>query len=544
MSAVTKIATILISFLLVCMQMCAHAAASIPLTYAEMMLTSEQARADVMMLRVALEKAHPGLYRYVPKSDIDAAFDKLEKRVKTLITDADLYGEISLMLATIRCDHTEAEFSDAMMKYRRNILTHLPFRFKLFDHHIFVFGGDGTQNALPRGTEIMAINGQPVGTVLKRIERAISVDGFTDESRQSKLAADSDLMGSDVDQFYPIFYGFAPQFKRSMVMPGETQEKAVILAAITFREWVKLPWQSTAYRGEFYKSIDWKLVGDKTAILKIDTFVNYRHSVDPAGFYSAFFKVLNREKVEHLIIDLRENGGGSGDTNVALALLLLKKPFIWNKPIQQKAIRFGAWTKDVETWGDRTEIFEPPVGNFRRLASGFYERITNETTPDQRPNALAADRFSGRGTLLSSPVNASGTTVLIAKLKDEKRVSVIGEATGGSAEGPTAGRIFFRKLPYSGFVVRVPNFWNLMSISAFTQGKGVAPDIEVKSTLEAFLADRGGDGNRQNHISYSKIISTFETDFVGKRKYSRSMRLGGKAKFIPFGAMGDVNHFL
>lgn len=200
--------------------------------------------------------------------------------------------------------------------------------------------------------------------------------------------------------------------------------------------------------------------------------------------------MLNREKVEHLIIDLRENGGGSGDTNVALASFLLKKPFIWNKPIQQKAIRFGAWTKDVETWGDRTEIFEPPVGNFRRLASGFYERITNKTTPDKRQNALAADRFSGRVTLLSSPVNASGMTMLIAKLKDEKRVSVIGEATGGSAEGPTAGRIFFLKLPNSGFVVRVPNFWNLMSISAFTQGKGVASDIEVKSTLEDFLADR------------------------------------------------------
>jgi len=57
MSVVTKIATILISFLLMCMQMCAHAAAAIPLTYAGMMLTSEQAREDVMLLRVALEKA-------------------------------------------------------------------------------------------------------------------------------------------------------------------------------------------------------------------------------------------------------------------------------------------------------------------------------------------------------------------------------------------------------------------------------------------------------------------------------------------------------
>jgi C-terminal processing protease CtpA/Prc len=253
---------------------------------------------------------------------------------------------------------------------------------------------------------------------------------------------------------------------------------------------VKLPWQSTAYRDEFYKSIDWKLIGNKTAILRIDTLVNYRNPVDPAAFYAAFFKVLNSSKIEHLIIDLRENGGGSGDATVALAAFLLDKPFIWNKPIQQKAIRFGAWAKYVETWGDRKEIFEPPMENFRKLPSGFYERITSEDTPDQRANAIAADRFQGRVTVLSSPVNASGTTMLIGKLKDEKRITVIGEATGGSAEGPTAGRLFFLKLPNSGITVRVPNYWNLMSIGAFTQGKGVTPDEEVIPTLGDFLAGK------------------------------------------------------
>ncbi len=488
MNLVMKIAAILVSGLLMCMQLSAYAATPTPASYPEMMLTAQKASADVALMRTALKEAHPGLYRYVPKVEIDAAFTKLEKRVKTPITDVELYEEISLMLATIRCDHTKAEFSEAMTKYRRDMPTHLPFRFKLFDRRMVVFGGDAARNALPRGTEVIAINDQPVSRILKRIESAISIDGFTDESRQTKLAADSDLMGSDFDQFYPIFYGFASQFKLSVLMPAETQAKNVTVAAIPFREWVKLPWQASAYRDEFYKSIDWKLTGDKTAILKIDTFVNYRHPVDPAGFYSGFFKVLNRDKVEHLIIDLRENGGGSGDTNVALASFLLDKPFVWNKPVQQKAIRFGAWTKDVETWGDRQEIFEPPVENFRKLASGFYERITSEATPDERPNAPAADRFSGRVSILSSPVNASGTTMLIAKLKDEKRVTVIGEATGGSAEGPTAGRIFFLKLPNSGLVVRVPNFWNLMSIAAFMQGKGVAPDIEVKATLQDFLA--------------------------------------------------------
>ena len=91
--------------------------------------------------------------------------------------------------------------------------------------------------------------------------------------------------------------------------------------------------------------------------------------------------------------------------------------------------------------------------------------------------------------------------MLIAKLKDEKRITVIGEATGGSAEGPTAGRLFFLKLPHSGIVVRVPNYWNLMSIASFSQGKGVAPDVEVVPTLEDFLTgrDRALDAAKTQH---------------------------------------------
>jgi hypothetical protein len=38
--------------------------------------------------------------------------------------------------------------------------------------------------------------------------------------------------------------------------------------------------------------------------------------------------------------------------------------------------------------------------------------------------------------------------------------------------------------------VRVPNYWNLMSIGAFTAGKGVAPDVDVIPTLSDFLTGK------------------------------------------------------
>lgn len=464
-------------------------ATSNPTIYPAVMLTAAQATADVAMMRRALEEAHPGLYRYIPKSSIDGAFQRLEQRAAQPISDVALYGEISLLLGTIRCDHTKAEFSEALTQYRQENPSHLPFRFKLFDGRMFVFSSDPAQPALKRGTEILSINGVLIGEIINRLLPAISVDGFTDPSRLTKLEADSDLMGSDFDQFYPVFFGFTPTYQLTLRPPSATANKTVTLNAIPFKNWINLAWPAATHRGEFYKSVSFKMAGN-SAFLKVDTFVNYRNPVDVDAFYGAFFKSMKERKTEYLILDLRENGGGSSDATLGLATYLLDKPFVWNKPIWQKAIRFGDWTKQVQTWGDPKEIFEPPVENFTQRADGWFEHITGSNTPEQLPMAVSPDRFTGKVLVLTSPINGSGSTMLIAKLKDAKRITTVGVATGGSAEGPTAGRLFFLKLPASGIVVRIANYWNRMNIDTFVQGKGVAADVEIRPTLADFLAGK------------------------------------------------------
>ena len=129
MRFIIKTASILFS----CLIISAQAAEPRSSTYGANTLTAEQASADVALMRTALEEAHPDLYRYVDKPEIAAVFAKLERRVKTPITDVESFSGISLLLAAIRCDHTEAEFSEAMSKFRNESPTHLPFRFKLFD---------------------------------------------------------------------------------------------------------------------------------------------------------------------------------------------------------------------------------------------------------------------------------------------------------------------------------------------------------------------------------------------------------------------------
>ena len=474
-------------------------------------LDARQVAEDIALLRRALEWVHPGLYRYAAKEQMDAAFTLLESRMPTITTDADLYREVSLMVAKIRCDHTKAEVPEAIEKFRKEQPTFVPFRMKVLQGRMYVASCDPAQQLLDRGDEIVAINGTPVATLFATIRQAISVDGFTDEVKNAKLEADSDLMGCDFDHFYPFFFGFQSQWRlevrpwsdaAAVTEPGTSNRselRTITMNPITMKQWNGLEWSSEPYRAEFHKSSSWKMLNEDTAYLRIDTFVNYRNPVPPASIYDPIFSAIQQKKASKLIIDLRENGGGSSDATVELCRYILEKPFIWNKGLLLKAVRYGDLPKHIQSWGDPKELFEPPMENFVKQPDGFYEEnaaLSPLERTEQQPSPL---RFKGLVTVLTGPVNASGSTMLIAKLKDAANVRLVGSPTGGSAEGPTCGQLFFTKLPNSKIVVRIPIMWNRVNLDqfpspagvrTFQMNRGVAPDMLVEQSIEDFVEGR------------------------------------------------------
>ena len=106
------------------------------------------------------------------------------------------------------------------------------------------------------------------------------------------------------------------------------------------------------------------------------------------------------------------------------------------------------------------------------------------------PRKPAPGAFQGRLTVLTSPINASGATMLIAKLRDMGRATLIGGPCGGSADGATAGRIFNLKLPASGITVRIPVAFNQMNVDRFDADGGLQPDQLVEPTVEDFRLGR------------------------------------------------------
>jgi hypothetical protein len=471
-----RLAALLLSLVLVVAAPRAQAEA-----YPVVTLTPAQAQADIALMRRGLETIHPGLYRYRSRAEIDAAFARLEAVARAPMTDLDLWRETALMLAEIRCDHTKPEPSEAIERWRRDHPTHLPLRFTLIEGRMIVVSNDGQAGAPPPGAEILAINGRPTPVVLSTLARAVAYDGDADQAIAAKLASDSDLMGDDFNEYWPAFYGFPEAWRLEWKRAGDTTLSRSDLAPIRFPAWTALPWPGESYRDEVYKAVTWKLSG-KTAYLRIDTFVNYRNPVDATAFLGGFFKALKASGATRLILDLRHNGGGSEDVSVALGRYLLTDRFVWSKPARLKAVRYGDLADHIESWGDRKAVFEPDLRGFRRLADGTWERLPRPGDEDDEsalPQAVSPDRFKGELIVLTGPRNGSGATRTIAQLKERRAARLVGEDAAGSAEGPTAGRIFLMTLPASGLKVRIPNAWNRTNIKSFTPRQGVAAEVQV-----------------------------------------------------------------
>lgn len=466
----------------------ADAAPAAPAVYRPRLLAREDALADVALMRRALEVIHPGLERRRSRHEIAAAFDRLEQALQAPVDELVLYREISRLLAEVRCSHTKAEQPPGFERWRREQPSHLPFRFRLVQGRMLVVSC--ADPAVPPGAEVLAVNGQPVAALVQVLGGLVPLDGDTVWSRATALADDGDLMGADFDHFYPYLFGLPSAWRLRLRDHDGAQARELELAPLSFQRWLGLDNRGRRHHANLGDSTRWRMLDARTGLLQVDTFVNYRRPVDANALFAGALEDLRSAGAQRLVLDLRANGGGSDDAALALLDHLALSPYTYLRAMRLKAVRYGDLPAHIETWGDRQALFEPPLEQFTRTADGWYERRAADQPALMQPRAPAAAAFRGPLTVLTSPVNASGATMAIATLREMGRARLVGGRCGGSADGPTAGRIFLVKLPASGIRVRVPLVLNVTAVTRFDAGGGLVPDLEVEDTVADFRAGR------------------------------------------------------
>jgi len=430
---------------------------------------------DFELLRFALEDAHAGLYRYVPKADMDRQFDALEKRLSRPLRISQFYAEVLKLAAAIRDGHTRVQAPSSLTAWLRQKPIRPPIAIYFEGGRVRVLKDVSGREPTAVGCEVLAINGRPIAEVVDALLRYLPGDGYSD-GRRSNLEY-PDVFGG----LFALEYGETEKYVFH-VRSADGKERDLEVAGLPVEELEKRmgplrprpsgPLLSLGFEGD-------------VAVLTVRSFGPRTLSssgLSYPDFLTQAFQTLLEKKTESLIIDVRNNGGGNDEYGQMLYAHLAPAPFHYYDRLQmnKEKSEFLRRTNDPDTGGSLT----PP----RLDEKGRWVRTDHPNLGLKQPREPV---FAGRVFILENGRSFSATGEFMTAVYANKRAVFIGEESGAGITGNTSGIMIGVKLTNSGITVSVPMVGYYMAGDHGPHPeRGILPDHEVIPTVEDVLAGR------------------------------------------------------
>lgn len=449
----------------------------------------EQLKKDYMLFRSVLEESHPSLYWYTPKDSMDYYFDWGYRQLTDSMTEPQFRSVLSYVIAKVKCGHTSTRYSRKFLRYLDTArLPQFPISIKTLENDTIVINNNLQKGNLMirRGTVLTSLNKVPIKNIADSLAKHIPADG-TNEGYLMQTLSNRGAFGG----WLRLVAGYSNNYELGYLDSSGKEE------IISFRlieppkkdsikkpivpEVVK-PWKRREQRA---RSLDRARslqidTGLSTGYLTINTFNN---GYQLRSFLAAAFSTLKKEKIQHLVIDIRSNGGGNVAHSTFLTRKIVREPFKIADSLYAvtRKSQFGSLVRYNGLIGGLMHFItrKKSDGHYH---FGYFERKTFK--PSKR------HRYNGNVYVLTSPNSFSAAALFAAKVKGQKNVTLIGEETGGAAYGNSAWLIPDVRLPETGIRFRLPKFRLVIDSTAVKDGRGVLPDIEIKSTRQSIIENR------------------------------------------------------
>lgn len=448
-------------------------------------ISSDKLSADFNILKKVLLEIHPGLHRYRNKNEMDSIFNHFQNIFSHSMSYQDAFLNFTKLTSAIQCGHTFPSFYNQNGFIKQVVLNQkdkLPFAFRVLDGRMIITENVAEGVDLPRGTEVLAIDGIAARAFLKETASLVKADGTNDAKRY----ADLNTFGVGdyfemFDMYFPLLYPPENyQYTLKIRKPSNENEEDVVVGTMGRLERRnnlknKNPGYSVS-AGELWRLEFWE---NNTAYLQLGTFDGFQLSFEWNKFLKNAFEEIKKRKTDKLVIDIRWNEGGQDDILLFLWQNIAKKTV--TPPQRQDLVRYDKISEELKpylsTWDnsyfDLTQKVKPYDGNYFSLLS------EDNTVVKPFANAFKGDIY-----LLINAANSSATFYLAEIAKENKLATLIGETTGGSQKGLNAGTMFFLRLPFSKIEIDIP------IVGTFSNDKpigGIVPDVIVSETVEDII---------------------------------------------------------
>jgi hypothetical protein len=430
----------------------------------------EELKEDYNTFCSKMEKAHTGLFDYLPEKSWQALKDSSLQLFQYPMSHSEFYRLIALHVGKVRNMHTRHGVTDWWYKRKTNIF---PFNVRYFGNKLVVNESLVKGLSFPKGTEIIHINGRTPEQIKTMIWPFIPADGYNETGKWAAL-----------NDYFPWFFALFVEETESfsIKLKSSNGDETTIdtpglkdaFGPLSFQQVQR--WKKSALELQ----IDGTL---KTAYFRIDDSRVFKDSL------RVYFNRIIDNGVKHLIIDLRGGGGIREEEQVAeLYSYLVNKPFRPYERLEIKSNDAGMFDKDF--------TFKPYVKSKKEIQKHFDKLVDSgkgyylwQQESYMLTIAPADIQFTGSVYILADGRNYSASTDFTSLASQLDNVFIIGEETGGEYRAYISGAMYGLVLPNSKIGVKIPTWKSVLAVAEnpAQRGRGVMPDFPVAQSLDDFV---------------------------------------------------------
>lgn len=478
-------------------------------------ISVDDLQTDIDYVERKLNKLHPSLDWYISKEDLAKKFDSLRNSIQKPMKPNEFYMAISPVVASVKQGHMgiiplikKVEKKENKALNKKGKLPLQLMKFKFVNNELLLYKNFSKDTLLKLGSKIISVNDVNPKELFEKYRKSYTSDGlnttfipyaFADRFstyflKENEVKDSLRIKFSYKDSIYERTIARVGLKKADSIKEGKkekvavkqlTKEEKIVQKAKNKKENLrKKLFLFDETSKEFTRELKYIPADSSIAVLKISGFQHTKHK----KAYDSIFNEIKHKKVETLILDLRNNGGGSLAEihNLYGYLTPVSYLFIDNPKVMN---RTGVATNKLRNLPKVGMVILSPfllyttakqIINTRKDESGnFYLKTKESKITEPKQN-----RFDGKLYVLINGRSFSASCILSSNLKGSKRAFFVGEETGGTYNGTVAGTMPILTLPNSKLPFRI----GLQDIRPYHKteefGRGIMPDKEIIPTIE------------------------------------------------------------
>lgn len=485
---------------------------------------------DINKIEKKLFKMHPDIDLYISKKDLHQSFSTLRQSIDSPMTPQQLYPLVAPIIASIRQGHTTIipmirNNSFSMSKRLSTTLLPMQQMKVVEENNRFYIVSDRTKDtSLIVGAEILKINNSTPQGIADSFQQIFLGDGYNESYYQqarmnnlgdmyNRLYGHTEKLTLTLRNVDSVFTKTLQSYSSKIInnrnkalkhkvnalikdIEKDTSltdvQRSIIIDSLKAIVQPEGQWHYGWNVKMAYYSKELKLLDSITALLTIRDF----YTESPILYkmtYASIFDKLKTLGVQHLILDLRDNPGGS------VAEIEVLHGYITDREIYHTAqpsmrvrsnYKIPLWMMQQSKWY-LYPIIVPIVLNRSidyientRLRSGSIHDYYNK---HGEAKTRANNAFDGHMYMLINGTTFSAASIVAANFKSEQRGVILGKESGGTYNGTVAGQMPIIPLKRIGMNMRVGTMNIIPEHPYGEHGRGVVPHYEISNTLQDYL---------------------------------------------------------